>query len=173
MLLESAREEILLKVNDVLKRYPGGKKFFDALDTELIKNASPCVINALFEMVPPNHFLVLSGKFGKKIAHMISTKELPSTPYFLFEGGIRLGALPALIKKVGPKKGEEKPLQGVFVDDSIYGGATYKALKSVFKDNQILEMCLVIYDGCPAKKSDVNSLFRYYDHFEATPNFNF
>jgi hypothetical protein len=168
---QTAQSEILEKVNEIKKTIPGGPAFFDALDKEIIETASPAMITELFGMVPRNHFLVLSGGFGKKIASGIEAGTLPQLPYYLYNGGIRSGKTPEMIGRkhfIGKNYHE-----GVFLDDSIYGGATYEALKKCFSGIQKLKKCAVIYDGCPIKKTDISAVFRYYDHFKAIPNYKF
>jgi hypothetical protein len=166
-----AQQEILEKVKEIKKTTPGGEAFFDALDKEIIETVSIETIIALFSLVPKDHFLVLSGGFGKNVAGKIESGELPQLPYYLFNGGIRSGNKPEMI---GRKHvlGKNYP-RGIFLDDSIYGGATYETLKGVFTGIQKLRKCAVIYDGCPIHKDDIKSIFRYYDHFQATPNYKF
>ena len=169
---------ILAQVKKVLETHPGGVEFFDKLDGEIVGNASLEIIQALFEKIPPKHFIVLSGGFGKKIASQIDNGELPRYPYVLFKGGIRSGGNVEMIKSYsmpGWSKKTNGEWEGIFLDDSIYGGATYYMIQT-WMDNWPdgkLTKCAVIYDGCPRKKSYVASLFRYYDHFDATPNHKF
>ena len=168
---KTAQSEILDKVHEIKKTIPGGEAFFDALDREIIETASKTMIDALFALAPKNHFLVLSGGFGKKIASGIESGAYPQIPYYLYNGGIRSGKTPEMIDRkhfIGKKYSE-----GIFLDDSIYGGATYEALKKCFTGIQKLKKCAVIYDGCPIKKAEISAVFRYYDHFKATPNYKF
>ena len=166
-----AQQEILEKVKEIKKTVSGGVAFFDALDREIIETVSIETILSLFSLVPREHFLVLSGGFGKNVASKIESGELPQLPYYLFNGGIRSGKKPEMIgrKHVLGKNYS----RGILLDDSIYGGATYEALKGIFTGIQKLGKCAVIYDGCPIRKDDIQSIFRYYDHFQATPNFKF
>jgi hypothetical protein len=172
MLIKKAKAEILEKVHQIQKVHPSGEAFFDALDKEIIETASVEMMLALFSLVPKNHFLVLSGGFGKIIAEKIDKGELPQLPYYLYNGGIRSGKAPELIgRKLIPAM---QYTQGIFLDDSIYGGATYYKLKETFdKTSLSLKKCAVIYDGCPIVKDYIKSVFRYYDHFNATPNYKF
>jgi hypothetical protein len=169
--MTNAEKEILEKVHEISKTHPGGEEFFDKLDGEIIGNASPTVLAALFELVPSNHSLVLSGGFGKRVAQGIDSGELPRISYVLFKGGIRSGGKPEVIR--GRRMPGKFSKDAIFLDDSIYGGATYEALKEATKGLVSLRKCAVIYDGCPVKKTEITSVFRYYDHFKATPNFKF
>jgi len=170
-----SQSEILNRVKEISKTTPGGEEFFDRLDGEIINNASDEVMTDLFDLVPEGNFIVLSGGFGKKVANDIDKGKLPRISYFLFKGGIRSGASPELIRARDFSGSIEfnGPKYGTFVDDSIYGGATYKALKDSFTNEIKIVNCVVIYDGCPIKKDDVKSIFRYYDHFKAKSNFKF
>ncbi len=166
-----AQNEILEKVKEIKKTIPGGEAFFDALDKEIIETVSIETIHVLFSLVPKDHFIVLSGGFGKIIASKIESGELPHLPYYLFNGGIRSGKKPEMI---GRKHVLGKNYtRGIFLDDSIYGGATYEAIKGAFTGIQKLSRCAVIYDGCPVHKDEIKSIFRYYDHFKSTPNYKF
>jgi hypothetical protein len=174
--MNKSKKEIYDKVLEITKNTPGGVEFFDKLDGEIIDNASDEVMKDLFALVPEGNFLVLSGGFGKKTAKGIDEGKFPKIPYFLFKGGIRSGAEPEIIR--GSTFSEIKkfiPMKGTFLDDSIYGGATYYKLKELFQSDSDLKLenCAVIYDGCPIVKDDVKSIFRYYDHFEAKPNYKF
>lgn len=171
MSLKKAKSEILEKVHQIQKIHPGGEAFFDALDKEIIETASDEMMLALFSLVPKNHFLVLSGGFGRTLAEKIDNGTLPRLPYHLYNGGIRSGKKPEIIRK---SESGKLLTDAIFLDDSIYGGATYYALKEVYSHStQRLKSCAVIYDGCPVVKSDIKSVFRYYDHFSATPNYKF
>jgi hypothetical protein len=138
-------QQILKKVHKVSKIHKGGEKFFDALDQEIIENASNEVIGALMSHVPNKYFIVLSGGFGKKMAEKIDSKEIPYTPYILLKGGIRSGGSPEIIRKTN-----FHGKRAIFLDDSIYGGATYITIKKfLLKEMNInVEKCAVIYDGC-------------------------
>ena len=170
-----AQIEILNKVKEISKTTPGGEKFFDRLDGEIIDNASKEVMSDLFDLVPEGNLLILSGGFGKKVADDIDKGKLPKMTYFLFKGGIRSGASPEFIRARNFDMDEdfESTRYATFMDDSIYGGATYEALKKALPPVIKIVDCVVIYDGCPVKKDDVKSIFRYYDHFKTKPNFKF
>lgn len=172
--MNKSEKEIYDKVLEITKNTPGGVEFFDKLDGEIIDNASDEVMKDLFDLVPKGNFLVLSGGFGKKVAEGIDEGKFPKISYFLFKGGIRSGAEPVLIKgRDFSGKTDFKPMKGTFLDDSIYGGATYYRLQGLFPEEMKVENCVVIYDGCPIVKDDVKSIFRYYNHFEAKPNYQF
>jgi len=163
------KHKILAQVLEIMKTYSGGVKFFDELDKQIMADEE--IILALLKTVPKDHFIVLSGGFGRKVAEGIDAKKYPPFSYFLYKGGLRGNNLPELLRV---KMFRGKMLrEGIFLDDSIYGGLTYEKIKAEFTEERSLEKVSVIYDGCPVKKSYVNSLFRYYDHFQTEPNFKF
>lgn len=167
-----AELEILEIAKRVSETYPEGEKFFDHLDEELQNNASERVLNELFARVPPDNLVILSGGFGKKLAEGIDNGTYPKFSYILYKGGIRSGAEPEILKtRVFPTPISE--VKAVFLDDSIYGGATYRKIQEHLKPSVPSMRCLVIYDGCPVVRGDISAIFRYYDHFEAKPNFTF
>lgn len=161
-------DHILKVVKNISKTTPGGEAFFTAFDAEVTSNKE--ILSGLLDIVPKNNFVVLTGGFGKRIADSIDKRELPEVPYFLFGGGIRSGSEPTLLRI---RTFTDMPVNGVMLDDSIYGGATYKLIKKSFRGFRKVKKCIVVYDGCPVKKKEIVSMFRYYDHFEAKPNFSF
>lgn len=163
-------KEILQKVKRISKTHKGGEEFFDKLDGELVNEASNEMIAHLLEMVPNKYVTVLSGGFGVMVASKIDSGELTHCPYILLKGGIRSGKSPEIIRKTS-----YHGKRAIFLDDSIYGGATYQTIKQ-FLATELdikIEKCCVVYDGSPVKKKDIVSIFRYYDHFSSTPNFSF
>jgi len=170
ILKTQAKEEILTAVTEISKTYPGGEAFFDHMDNYLINQASPLVYKTLFTIVG-NRTLVLSGGFGKRIADGIDSGEFPKRPYHLFKGGIRSGASPQLIRSRANFNSE-----AIFMDDTIYGGATYFKIKdfiNALAGKDYLTSCLAVYDGAPIKRDEVESIFRYYDYNQVRSNFNF
>lgn len=163
-------KQILEKVKRISKVHSGGEKFFDTLDEELVNESSNDLLKYLLSCVPNKKIAVLSGKFGIMIANKVDEGSIPYTPYILFKGGIRSGNSPEIIRKTNTLSN-----RAIFIDDSIYGGATYEAIKKYLRNELriIVEKCVVVYDGCPVSKLDVDSIFRYYDHFKTKPNFKF
>jgi hypothetical protein len=170
-LQKRATEEILRITTEVSKIAPSGEKFFDELDERLSSTNNRWLITAALSKVPKTHTLILSGGFGKTVAELIDSGWLGKRNYVLFKGGVRKGGTPIIIsrtKDIGTKS--------TFLDDSIYGGATYYIIKEFIQKNTTIptpKKCIAIYDGCPKTRKDVDSLFRYYDFFKATPNFSF
>lgn len=171
-ILESARLQIAQKVKEISLTTPGGEKFFDALDKEIIESCSDEMILALFSLVPSGYNLVLSGGFGRKISEGIDSGRYPRISYDLFEGGIRKGGEVKLIRS--RVWGERSCSGRIFLDDSIYGGKTFYVIQHFYETQQVpLGLCAVIYDGCPIEKPYVKSVYRYYDFHNVKPNYKF
>lgn len=171
--ISPAEQEVLDIAKRVLENHPEGEKFFDALDEELQRTASDTIMQELFSRVPVGYMVVVSGSFGEKVANGIDEGKYPAFSYMLYRGGIRKGAEPVVLRtRTAPF---DISLKAIFLDDSIYGGATYRAIQKHLNATvpSYLEECLVIYDGCPVIREDISSIFRYYDHFEAKPNYEF
>jgi hypothetical protein len=177
-LLDKAKAEILQKVERISEIHPSGEKFFDALDEELNADSSVDIFKALITMIPEDAGIVLSGGFGKQFSALMLDGQLEKREFILFKGGIRSGGdLQILMESQDFFKKDE----AIFLDDSIYGGRTFELLQyfmetySIVRKGYLMKFteCYVIYDGCPIKKANVHSIFRYYDFFQATPNFKF
>lgn len=162
--LKEAASILFEATRHISELHEGGEKYFDAMD-EFLKTAPEIIYEVAFENFKSDETLVLSGGFGIVIADRIDNGTLPYKPYVLFKGGLRGDNVPEVIRISGIRTGK-----GVFFDDTIYGGKTYfKIKKSLTHFN--LERCFAIYDGSPFKRENIDSIFRYYDNFEATPNF--
>lgn len=169
--VKEARDEIARKAEEVSKTHPGGESFFDALDKKIIETCSDDIIRVLFGFVPEGAHIVLSGGFGKRVADGIDREIFPGIPYHLYEGGIRNGADAKLLRV---KSSRKEPSMRIFLDDSIYGGLTFRILQKQYKVMSApLEFCAVIYDGCPVSNPRVKSIYRYYDFHNPKPNFKF
>lgn len=168
----NAQRELLRAVEDITAIYPEGESFFDALDEFIINMASPEIYSALFDMTGLKP-LILTGGFGKRIAHGIDNGEFPSRQYILFKGGLRKGNQPEIIKFSIDEFPKDNKF--AFIDDTIYAGGTFNKIKDFLKENDIMiDICTVVYDGCPIDRNHVQSIFRYYDYFtNVKPNFEF
>lgn len=169
---QKATQEILKMVRSISKKTPGGEAFFDALDEKLSSTKNKWLIGDLISKVPKGASLVLSGGFGLTVSTMMMKGDLSHIPYVVFAGGVRSGKEPTVICET---KGFDDGGKFFFLDDSIYGGATYYKIKDHLKSSRGIEVecCWVIYDGCPVVREDVKSLFRYYDFFKKKPNYTF
>lgn len=186
-----AQLQILEIVKSVSKIAKDGVKFFDLLDERIKESPSYYMLMELFSLVPQDYVLILSGGFGKMIANMIDGHKYSSLnkPYLLYEGGIRSGASVKFIRGTDKYMSslnflsddidQSKIKKCFFLDDSIYGGKTFYVLRDYLKSIGItMDEAGIIYDGCPIKKlpgehgESIYSVFRYYDFYDATPNFS-
>lgn len=181
---EIAVNEIKSEVDRISKENPSGEAFFDALD-EFIKHiATDAVYDALAEIAGLSKsnpsacgtVVVMSGGFGRVLADRIDNGKFVKTEYILFEGGMRKGNTPNILRSTVDKSVKLPQRRTVFLDDTIYGGLTFRLiqefLSKTHKDLR-LDSAVVVYDGRPEKRTDVDSIFRYYDYYSATPNFKF
>ena len=168
---QKAKNEILKVVTNITKTVPGGEKFFDILDEFLCSIDAEWIITAALRSVPRSHTLILSGGMGKRIADGIDSGIFPNRSYVLFKGSVRKTGHVEMIRFSG-----EIQSKSTFFDDSIYGGVTFFKIKEWIETDGRFpapEFVYAIYDGCPDKRDFVKSMFRYYDFFQATPNFQF
>ena len=173
---ETAQAQIHEMVKRIQEVHPSGEKFFDALDEELNSESSLEIFEALLETVPEGTAIVISGGFGKQLHSLMREEKVKHIPHILFKGGIRKGGTPEIITVSPDFPTAGTHSEAIFLDDSIYGGRTFDVLRSFmegYNPTMKFEKCYVIYDGNPHKREWVASLFRYYDFFEAKPNFEF
>jgi len=175
------KQEIFKAVKAIQEKHPEGEKFFDALDEFIINEASDDLYLELLRLAHEVHgekpVLVFSGGFGKEMARRIQKGELPYHEYILFEGGLRKDNAPKILHKdIELFTSVSLNCPAVFLDDTIYGGKTFKKIQSYVDSNVDyikLDKAIVVYDGCPVEREWLGSVFRYYDFFEAVPNYTF
>jgi len=171
-----AIHEIKDAVDRIAVTHPEGEAFFDELDEYIKHLATTAVYESLFAKADAQ-VIVLSGGFGRCVADRIDAGTLPKIPYILFNGGMRKGNEPEILRDHFPVR--DHKVKAVFLDDTIYGGMTFKLIqdylntKYQWHEHIIIDSAVVVYDGCPIKKDHVDSIFRYYDFYSATPNYDF
>lgn len=167
--MDKIEKFILDAVHDIVKKHPGGEPFFDALDDFLANKMPMDAYDKIVRMAGTEATLVMSGGFGVKMMELIDSGQLSCDSYMLFKGGLRKSNNPEMLRQSSIISNNV-----VFLDDTIYGGATYYKIKEYLRSTGVNMMrCIVFYDGCPVKKEYVDSMFRYYNHFNANPNFKF
>lgn len=148
-----------------------GAEFFDKMDEWLSSEEASDIWPSLISLIPEHIGIVLTGGSGKKIVEKFGNTVLKNRHWTLFAGGVRRGAAP---KVLASYSGDTFVYDNFMIDDSIYGGKTFKDIKQFMEDKgSKLSSCYVVYDGCPEKRDWVFSLFRYYDFFQPEPNFKF
>jgi len=170
MKIHPQTKQIKDAVDQILIDHPRGEDFFNVLDEYIRDKAGLDLFKHALEQIGDN-ILILSGGFGISVASKIRSGELPNISYMLFRGGIRKTGL-VIINDIHLTK----PLKtGVFFDDTIYGGRTFREIQKWVHDvtDVKVDKAFVIYDGRPDKLDDVDSVFRFYDFFKADPNYKF
>lgn len=149
------------RVNRLLEQYIGGQIFFTELD-----KAVKFDVNILTELVikvqaeyAQDVKTIASGEIG------LAMHNLGVQVDFLVPGGLRHDPskinLAPFVEKI---KGEKF----VFVDDSYFSGRTALVVKEeIERLGGIFVGSVVAYDGAKEKDPDVDSLYRYYDHYDA------
>lgn len=146
-------------VNKLLEQYIGGQIFFTELDKAVKFNKEILLqlVDAVKERYP--HCLTIaSGEIG------LSMHNLGVNIDYIVPGGLRFE----------PEKINLKPFAEninnklfVFIDDSYFSGKTALVVKEeIEKYGGTLLGAYVAYDGSKEKNHFVNSLYRYYDHYD-------
>lgn len=144
-------------VNQCLRDYVGGTKFFDELDKAVKYNEE--IIDELMyftydEYDAPEY--IASGEFGLCLNNYGYGIEV------LVPGGLRkTKTIPDLSQFVIADH------EYLFLDDSHFSGTTMQVVKEeVERCGGIWLGSCVIYDGSHEKDDNIKSLYRYYDHYD-------
>lgn len=147
------------KVNKLLEQYIGGQIFFTELDKAVKFDAKILsdLTNKVIELHPYSR-TIASGEIG------LAMHNLGVHVDFLVPGGLRHD--PSKIN-LAPFTGQIKGQKFVFIDDSYFSGRTALVVKEeIERLGGIFVGSVVAYDGAKEKDPTVNSLYRYYDHFD-------
>lgn len=147
------------KVNKLLEQYIGGQVFFTELDNAVKFDAKILsdLTNKVMELHPYSR-TIASGEIG------LAMHNLGVHVDFLVPGGLRHD--PSKIN-LAPFAGQIKGQKFVFIDDSYFSGRTALVVKEeIERLGGIFVGSLVAYDGSREKDPTVDSLYRYYDHFD-------
>lgn len=155
-------------VNDCLIQHVGGEKFFDELDYKLRNDNS--LITMMIGKILENEkfdYLIVSGNFGRVFKNYC--QKHMNKDFFdniiTVNGGLRNG------KEINHfwNEYDVKGKQIIFIDDSYYLGRTRNKIKeAIIKNGGYFIKTYVFYDGSKIKDNDVNSFYRYYDHYPIT-----
>ena len=148
------------KVNKLLEQYIGGQIFFTELD-----KAVKFDVNILTDLVvkvqaeyAQDVKTIASGEIG------LAMHNLGVQVDFLVPGGLRHD--PSKIN-LAPFADNIKNKKFVFIDDSYFSGRTALVVKEeIERLGGIFVGSVVAYDGAKEKDPIVDSLYRYYDHFD-------
>lgn len=156
------KEKIDQIVKQLLKKYHGGRVFFDALD-ESIKS----VMNEdlIIQLVKgnSNEWIVTSGEFGRRLYRMWKDGKFKCKGVLVFNG--KIATFDIGVTNYSPTNFDIKDKEFIYVDDSYFSGKTVNRISEFLtKYGSKIKHVSVIYDGSKEKKSFVKSFFRYYDN---------
>lgn len=147
-------------VNRLLEQYIGGQIFFTELDkavkfdSHILKQLVTKIEEAYDEYV----LTIASGEIG------LAMHNLGVPVDFLVPGGLRHD--PSKIN-LAPFVDRIKGHKFVFIDDSYFSGRTALVVKEeIERLGGIFIGSVVAYDGAREKDPTVDSLYRYYDHYD-------
>ena len=147
-------------VNRLLEQYIGGQIFFTELDkavkfdSHILKQLVTKIEEAYDEYV----LTIASGEIG------LAMHNLGVPVDFLVPGGLRHD--PSKIN-LAPFADKIKGHKFVFIDDSYFSGRTALVVKEeIERLGGIFIGSFVAYDGAREKDPTVDSLYRYYDHYD-------
>ncbi len=147
-------------VNDLLYKYKGGIKFFNALDDSIKDITNQDMIISLVKG-NSNEWLATSGEFGDKLYKLYEKGKFKCKGIIVFNGKM-------LTKKAGirtwyPSTFEIVDKEFVYIDDSYFSGSTVNKINEFLKENNSkIKSVSVIYDGSKDRSRMVRSFFRYY-----------
>ena len=147
------------KVNKLLEQYIGGQIFFTELDNavKFDKKILSDLINRVMELHPYSR-TIASGEIG------LAMHNLGVHIDFLVPGGLRHD--PSKIN-LAPFAEQIKGQKFIFIDDSYFSGKTALVVKEeIERLDGVFVGSMVAYDGSREKDPTVDSLYRYYDHYD-------
>lgn len=147
------------RVNKLLEQYIGGQIFFTELD-KAVKFDVDILTELVFKVIElhPCARTIASGEIG------LAMHNLGVHIDFLVPGGLRHD--PSKIN-LAPFKSAIAGQHFVFIDDSYFSGRTALVVKEeIERLGGIFIGSMVAYDGAKEKDPTVDSLYRYYDHYD-------
>jgi hypothetical protein len=157
-----AREKLNKIVKDLLKKYVGGRPFFNALDDAIKDVVNEDIVIEVMKGLE-NQWVATSGGFGDRIYTMWKSGKIRCRGMVVFNGKMctnRIG-----VTCWYPSDFDLDNKEFVFVDDSLFSGGTVKKVDDYLSENHnsSVKSVSVVYDGSPNKNHLVKSLFRYYE----------
>lgn len=158
---ETARKKLDIIVKDLLKKYVGGRPFFNALDDSIKNIVNQDIVIEVMKGLE-NDWIATSGGFGDKLFNLWESGAFKCKGMVVFNGKM-------CTKKKGvtcwyPYNIDLDNKSFVFVDDSLFSGGTAKKIDTHLREdhNSKLKGISVVYDGSKERNNSVKSLFRYY-----------
>ena len=158
---EFSRDEYRRVIKRLLRKYVGGKPFFDALD-DYIKNHDDMML-ALVQGLEDEH-IVTSGSFGDNLFELYEEGKFNPKSLTVFNGKICTRGKGVTCWY--PADADLDNKEFVFVDDSTFSGRTIRVIDNYLRKhhNSKIKEISVAYDGSKQKDPKVNSIYRYYDY---------
>jgi hypothetical protein len=163
---------IKIEVADLLKKHRGGRAFFTAMDESLrgrhhMEQHLERVVISNFLKEHPKAGVIFTGRFGLCLVNKRTSLLLKGVkrkfwyPLLLVNGGLKQGQILDLHNYVYPG------WEYLLIDDTYFSGRTRHAIKAeVERHGGKILKTYVLYDGSKIKHPEVDSLFRYYDHYK-------
>ena len=155
------------KINEIVKTmlqlHVGGKEFFENLDFAV---RDPDIIQSLYNEIENfiqhrMHIYVVTGKFGMFFKNWIECYGADNDYVYGVNGGLRNGEP---IESLEPFKKDFEGADVIIIDDSFYSGRTVDTIiDHIMSLGANYKGTFVIYDGSKEKRSDIHSLYRYYE----------
>jgi hypothetical protein len=147
-------------VSNLLKKYKGGKEFFDALDDSIKNVINKDIILSLLRG-NNNEWVATSGEFGERVYQLYKEGKFKCKGVVVFNG--KMLTQDRSVEFWFPKEFNLNDKNFVYVDDSYFSGGTVKKINDFLnKQNSKIKNVHVVYDGSKEKRENVNSYFRYY-----------
>lgn len=147
-------------VNRLLEQYIGGQIFFTELDkaVKFDSHILKQLVTKIEEEYDEDVLTIASGEIG------LAMHNLGVPVDFLVPGGLRHDPLKI---NLAPFINRIKGRTFVFIDDSYFSGRTALVVKEeIERLGGVFLGSVVAYDGAREKDPLVNSLYRYYDHYD-------
>ena len=170
-LLLKDKNKIIDVVNNIkTNKLDGGSDFFDKID-EFVRNPKNIdMIYHIFDKIKQdkgvNFNLIITGKFGDWIYNLIKIGKIKLTGVVIHvSGSLRTSVKNKTFQIIGGNENNVYNKKFILLDDSYYSGSTKKEIdKHLNKYHSKIIKTYVLYDGSFQKKSDVYSVYRYYDY---------
>lgn len=157
------KSKVFDAVNECLEKYIGGEIFFDELDAKVKFNREilkEFIDKVRKEFEGKNVYTIASGEFGLCLHNF----GLPVD--FLVQGGLRKGNTISDLSHF-----IQVDSMVVFLDDSYFSGKTAEVVKrEIQRCGALWGGVYCIYDGSQNPIHKVNSVYRYYDHYDILGN---
>lgn len=158
---ETAREKLNIIVKGLLKKYKGGRPFFNALDGAIKNVVNEDIIIEIMKGLD-NEWIATSGGFGDRLYNLWKSGKVKCRGMIVFNG--KMCTKDKGVTCWYPADIDVDNKDYVFVDDSLFSGGTVKKIDDYLTEfhNSRVKNVSVVYDGSQNRNNLVKSLFRYH-----------